>query len=351
MAAGGALNAAAQDVAAPKARSAAGEAQRKRASGPEKSAEQPQGRLGRHLQGTRCRPEGARGQQGGRGRKAGQHVMRSGGLDQKRMARALAIRGQAYRRDKKPAQAISDLQSALWLKGGLSESERAAALAARAEAYRDAGLPEPPLPAHVQTVARPAGRRRPRRPWPSPRRPRPAALRPPARALRQAKSRRAASARSSRRCSAAATRRAHPHPRPARLHRRRQPPPCRPRAPPSPPCRPGATARMLRRSRRRPRSRPSPQPRRRPRPSPPPESTSFSSRRSAAARLRKARRQGQRSAGATARGRPPQHRGNDLRRHGHVIGGEPGPYADAAETRTICTTLRNTGVDCMVVTK
>jgi hypothetical protein len=66
-----------------------------------------------------------------------------GGLETRAMARALAIRGQAYRRLSKPAQAISDLQSALWLKSGLSDAERAAAQQARIEAYKEAGLPEP----------------------------------------------------------------------------------------------------------------------------------------------------------------------------------------------------------------
>lgn len=67
-----------------------------------------------------------------------------GGLDSRSMARALALRGQAYRQQGKPAQAIADLQSALWLKGGLSDSERANAMEARAAAYREAGLAEPP---------------------------------------------------------------------------------------------------------------------------------------------------------------------------------------------------------------
>lgn len=70
-------------------------------------------------------------------------VMGQKGLEARAIARALAIRGQAYRRQGKPAQAIADLQSALHLKGGLSDSERAAALQARSEAYREAGLPEP----------------------------------------------------------------------------------------------------------------------------------------------------------------------------------------------------------------
>jgi hypothetical protein len=61
-------------------------------------------------------------------------------LDVKTMARAMVLRGAAWRKQGKPAQAISDLTSALWLKGGLSEADRAAALTMRTEAYREAGL-------------------------------------------------------------------------------------------------------------------------------------------------------------------------------------------------------------------
>jgi hypothetical protein len=56
------------------------------------------------------------------------------------MAKALFTRGIAYRQQKKPAQAISDLTSALWLKGGLSEADRAEGLRQRAAAYQEAGL-------------------------------------------------------------------------------------------------------------------------------------------------------------------------------------------------------------------
>ena len=64
------------------------------------------------------------------------------------MAKALYVRGLAYREQKKPAQAISDLTSALWLKGGLGGDERADALKQRIEAYADAGLTE-----HGQALA------------------------------------------------------------------------------------------------------------------------------------------------------------------------------------------------------
>lgn len=78
---------------------------------------------------------------------AGQQIdvlVNGGGLTSRAMARALMIRGEAYRKQGKPAQAIADLQSALWLKGGLNETERTQATNARAGAYREAGLGEPP---------------------------------------------------------------------------------------------------------------------------------------------------------------------------------------------------------------
>ncbi len=71
-------------------------------------------------------------------------LISGGGLDTRSMARALALRGHAYKKQNKPAQAIADLQSALWLKDGLSEAERASAMQARAEAYREAGLGDAP---------------------------------------------------------------------------------------------------------------------------------------------------------------------------------------------------------------
>ena len=45
-------------------------------------------------------------------------VLQSGGLPSSKMARALHYRGLAYKKSGKPAQAIADLTSALWLKGG-----------------------------------------------------------------------------------------------------------------------------------------------------------------------------------------------------------------------------------------
>jgi hypothetical protein len=69
-------------------------------------------------------------------------VLAGGNLPPAIMAKALYARGLAHRQQGKPAQAISDLTSALWLKGGLPEAERADALQQRAGAYRDAGLSE-----------------------------------------------------------------------------------------------------------------------------------------------------------------------------------------------------------------
>jgi tetratricopeptide (TPR) repeat protein len=69
-------------------------------------------------------------------------TLAGGNLPPAVMAKALYVRGLAYREQKKPAQAISDLTSALWLKGGLGGDERAEALKQRIEAYADAGLTE-----------------------------------------------------------------------------------------------------------------------------------------------------------------------------------------------------------------
>jgi hypothetical protein len=69
-------------------------------------------------------------------------TLAAGRLPPTAMAKALYYRGIAYRQLKKPAQAIADLTSALWLKGGLTESDRANALKQRAAAYQEAGLTE-----------------------------------------------------------------------------------------------------------------------------------------------------------------------------------------------------------------
>jgi hypothetical protein len=83
--------------------------------------------------------------QGGKAEQATQSltaVLAGGNLPPAIMARALYTRGVAYRQQSKPAQAISDLTSALWLKGGLSAEDRQDALKQRSGAYADAGLTE-----------------------------------------------------------------------------------------------------------------------------------------------------------------------------------------------------------------
>ena len=65
--------------------------------------------------------------QGGKAEQAAQALtatLAGGNLPPAIMARALYMRGMAYRQQSKPAQAISDLTSALWLKGGLTAEDR-----------------------------------------------------------------------------------------------------------------------------------------------------------------------------------------------------------------------------------
>lgn len=69
--------------------------------------------------------------------------LRSGGLAPADTAKALYYRGLANRKSGHPAQAISDLTSAVWLKDGLSEVERKQAMEARSAAYSEAGLQDP----------------------------------------------------------------------------------------------------------------------------------------------------------------------------------------------------------------
>ena len=78
------------------------------------------------------------------------------------MAKALLYRGMAYRQQQKPAQAISDITSALWLKGGLSPTDRTSALQQRAAAYQEAGLTESgePLAGAARAAASQASTRR-----------------------------------------------------------------------------------------------------------------------------------------------------------------------------------------------
>jgi hypothetical protein len=64
----------------------------------------------------------------------------AGGLARKQLSFALYRRGISNRAQKQPAQAISDLNSALFFKGDLSERDRADAIEQRMGAYKDAGL-------------------------------------------------------------------------------------------------------------------------------------------------------------------------------------------------------------------
>ncbi|MCC7250379.1 SPOR domain-containing protein [Hyphomicrobium sp.] len=73
-------------------------------------------------------------------------ALSGGGLPNAQMARALYLRGAAARRLGKPAQAISDLTTAVWLKGGLSEADKTKATEERQLAYREAGLGDTPPP-------------------------------------------------------------------------------------------------------------------------------------------------------------------------------------------------------------
>jgi cell division septation protein DedD len=81
--------------------------------------------------------------QGGRPEQAAQAMtaaLSAGNLPPALMAKALYVRGLAYRRQGRSAQAISDLNGALWLKGGLGGEDRVEATKERQAAYADAGL-------------------------------------------------------------------------------------------------------------------------------------------------------------------------------------------------------------------
>ncbi len=80
-------------------------------------------------------------------------VLAHAGKTPRTTARALSIRGQARLRQGKPAEAISDLDNALWVKDGLGAAERETATTVRAEAYRQAGLGAAPLVPAQRTVA------------------------------------------------------------------------------------------------------------------------------------------------------------------------------------------------------
>jgi cell division septation protein DedD len=70
-------------------------------------------------------------------------AMAAGNLPPAIMAKALYVRGVAYRRQGRSAQAISDLTAALWMKGGLGGDERDDAIKEKAAAYAEAGLADP----------------------------------------------------------------------------------------------------------------------------------------------------------------------------------------------------------------
>jgi hypothetical protein len=67
-------------------------------------------------------------------------ALANGGLPPPKMAQAYYYRGLTYKKQKKPAQALSDLTVAVWVKGGLNDADRAAAMDARNQVYREAGL-------------------------------------------------------------------------------------------------------------------------------------------------------------------------------------------------------------------
>ena len=68
----------------------------------------------------------------------------NGSLSSQQMAKALYYRGLSYRKKNKPALAIPDLTSAIWLNGGLTSAEQQEAMASRVAAYRDAGVSDVP---------------------------------------------------------------------------------------------------------------------------------------------------------------------------------------------------------------
>jgi hypothetical protein len=84
-------------------------------------------------------------------------ALAGGNLPPAILAKAFYVRGMAYRQQGKPAQAVSDLTSALWLKGGLGSDDRAGALKERAAAYADAGLTDRGEPGQPEPPAKTAG--------------------------------------------------------------------------------------------------------------------------------------------------------------------------------------------------
>jgi tetratricopeptide (TPR) repeat protein len=97
-------------------------------------------------------------------------ALSAGGLPSQQMAKALYYRGTAYRKQGKPAQAISDLTTAVWLKNGLSDADRALAIDQRQGAYREAGLGDtaPPVVAQKAEPAQAAQTAQPVQQGPAP---------------------------------------------------------------------------------------------------------------------------------------------------------------------------------------
>ena len=83
-------------------------------------------------------------------------ILSQGGLANNHMARALYLRGLAHRKKARPAQAIADLTSAVWLKGGLSDADRTAALKERSEISREIGVADGGAPPASVVAASPA---------------------------------------------------------------------------------------------------------------------------------------------------------------------------------------------------
>ena len=81
-------------------------------------------------------------------------AIKSGKLRSSEMAKALYYRGRAYRNAQRPADAIADLTSALWVKGALSERERKEALALRQKTYQQLGVSGPAIASTTTTTER-----------------------------------------------------------------------------------------------------------------------------------------------------------------------------------------------------
>lgn len=89
-------------------------------------------------------------------------VLTFGHKDSRSTARALAIRGEAYLSMGRPAEAVADLESALWLKGGLSGKDRELATAARSKAAQTGGIAgAAPVPSASVSAPQPAAQAAP----------------------------------------------------------------------------------------------------------------------------------------------------------------------------------------------